>query len=127
MSTIASEREQVTASRATTQHRHARWNAQQLVASLIFYAAINLADLFSTYIGLQHGMHEGNPLMSYLLTAYGFGALIAYKLSVVGVVSCGVLLLRKAYPHIARFTIVVCNLLVAVAVLLNVVQFLAIS
>jgi hypothetical protein len=127
MSTIASEREQVTDSRATTQHRRAAWNARLLMASLALYVAVNLADLISTYIGLQHGLHEGNPLMSHLLAGYGFGALTAYKVFVVGIVSCGVLLLRKAYPHVARITIVICNLLVACAVLLNIVQFLAIS
>jgi len=98
-----------------------------LVAFLIVYAAINMADLLSTYVGLQHGLHEGNPLMSHLLTNYGFSALIAYKLFVVGIVWGGVLLLRKGHPRIARITVVVCNLLVASAVVLNVVQFLTLS
>ncbi len=127
MSTIASEQPSVTGSHAAGQRRRAEWSTQLLVISLVLYAAVNLGDLLSTYIGLQHGLHEGNPLMSHLLATYGFGALIAYKLLVVTVVSGGVLVLRNAYPRVARITVVLCNLLVAGAVVLNVVQFLTIS
>ncbi len=127
MSTIASEHESVTGSHARVRHRRRAWKAQLLVASLFLYAVINMADLLSTYIGLEHGLHEGNPLMSHLLVTYGFGALIAYKIFVVGVVSGGVLILRNAHPYVARVTVVICNLLVAGAVVLNIMQFIAIS
>jgi hypothetical protein len=105
------------------QHAGAVAHSWLLAVFLILYALFNLADLASTYIGLQHGMHEGNPLMSQLLAAYGFGALIGYKLMVVGVVSVGVIALRQTYPRVAGVTVVVCNVLVAGAVLLNVLQF----
>jgi len=125
MSTIASGH--MTASQTTISRRRARGTTQLLVASLLLYAAVNIADLASTYVGLRHGLREGNPLMSHLLGAYGFSALIVYKVFVVAVVSGGVLVLRNAYPRVARVTVIVCNLLVAGAVLLNVMQFMAIS
>lgn len=127
MSTIASDHEHITASQAIISRRPVRRTTQLLVASLLLYAAVNIADLVSTYVGLRHGLREGNPLMSHLLGAYGFSALILYKVFVVAVVSCGVLILRNAYPRVARVTVVVCNLLVAGAVLLNIMQFMAIS
>ena len=127
MSTIASDHKRVTTRHATSQHRRTEWSGPFLVVFLIVYAAINVADLLSTYVGLQRGLHEGNPLMGHLLASYGFSALIAYKLLVVGVVSCGVLVLRRAHPRVARITVVVCNLLVAGAVVLNLVQFMTLS
>jgi hypothetical protein len=127
MSTIASDHEHITASHAIISRKPARRTIQLLVASLLLYAAVNIADLVSTYIGLRHGLREGNPLMSHLLATYGFSSLILYKVFVIAVVSCGVLILRNAYPRVARVTVVVCNLLVAGAVLLNIMQFMAIS
>lgn len=125
MSTIASE--QVTSSQTTISRRRVRGTTQLLVASLLLYTAVNIADLVSTYVGLRHGLREGNPLMSHLLATYGFSALIVYKVFVVAVVSGGVLVLRNAYPRVARVTVIICNLLVAGAVLLNIMQFMAIS
>ena len=128
MGTIASGHDPVTASKATNQRKRTAWNSHWLlVVSLILYAAVNLADLLSTYVGLQHGLHEGNPLMQHLLATYGFGALVMYKALVVAVVSVGVLALRKDYPRVAQITVVACNLLVGGAVLLNILQFLMLS
>jgi hypothetical protein len=56
---------------------------------------------------------------------YGFAALIGYKLAVVVAVSAGVLLLRSFSSHIARVTIRICAVLVALVVLTNVLQFIA--
>src|SRR5262249_9970655 len=125
MSTIAGGSDPITASQAAPERKRAAWSAHLLVASLILYAAVNLADLLSTYIGLQHGLREGNPLMGHLLAMHGFIAVVAYKTLVVAVVSVGVLALRKSYPRVAHLTVVACNVLVASAVLLNVLQFLS--
>jgi hypothetical protein len=89
-----------------------------------FFALLNLGDILSTWAGLHSGMREGNPLMSTLLTHYGFAALIGYKLLVVLAVTAGVLLLRSFQLLVARVTIVVCNLLVLLVVALNLVQYL---
>lgn len=92
---------------------------------LMLYLLLNIADLLTTRIGLHLGLQEGNPLMNRLLTTYGFTALIVYKLVVMVVVVLGVWLLRNSYPRVARTTIGICNLLVGGAVLLNLLQFVA--
>lgn len=89
------------------------------------FGLLNGADILSTWVGLANGMREGNPLMSTLLNNYGFGALIGYKLAVVVAVGAGVLLLRSFSSHIARVTIRICAVLVALVVLTNVLQFIA--
>ncbi|HEY7781291.1 MAG TPA: DUF5658 family protein [Ktedonobacterales bacterium] len=90
---------------------------------LTLFFVLNIADLVSTYVALGIGMREGNPLMSTLLSHYGFAALIAYKVAVILVVTIGVVLLRRFNPRMAKITIVVCNVLVFAAVFLNILQF----
>jgi hypothetical protein len=96
-----------------------------LLVWLGVFALLNGVDILSTWVGLANGMREGNPLMSALLGNYGFAALIGYKLAVVVAVSAGVLLLRSFSSHIARVTIRICAVLVALVVLTNVLQFIA--
>ena len=90
---------------------------------LAVYVAFNVGDLVSTYIGLHSGLHEGNPLMGSLLREHGFGALIVYKLLVVIAVVVGVQVLRHRHARLASITITICNTLVGLAVLLNLVQY----
>lgn len=87
------------------------------------FALLNLGDILSTYIGLANGMREGNPLMGTLLSHYGFTALVVYKVLVVLAVTGGILLLRSFSFSVARVTIVICNVLVALVVLMNILQF----
>lgn len=87
------------------------------------FVLLNVGDLLSTYLALGIGMREGNPLMSALLARFGFGALIGYKLMVIAVVGIGVVALRQTHPRLARITIIACDALVLLAVLLNVIQF----
>ena len=89
------------------------------------FAVLNAADLLSTFIGLAGGMREGNPLMNALLSSYGFGALILYKVLVIVAVGAGVLFLRVFHRRIAHLTIWVCNLLVLGVVVSNLMQFTA--
>ncbi len=91
---------------------------------LVVFALLNVGDVLSTYMGLQSGMREGNPLMSLLLAHYGFVSLIGYKLLVVLAVSGGVLLLRSFQLSVARVTIGICNVLVLLVVLLNLAQWM---
>jgi Domain of unknown function (DUF5658) len=102
-----------------------RTGGTPLLVWLGIFGLLNGADILSTWVGLANGMREGNPLMSALLGNYGFGALIGYKLAVVVAVSAGVLLLRSFSSHIARMTIRICAVLVALVVLTNVLQFIA--
>lgn len=46
--------------------------------------AVLLADLVSTYAGLQAGMTEGNPAMRMAIETAGIAALAAVKLAVLG-------------------------------------------
>lgn len=91
---------------------------------LLLFAALNICDVVSTYVGLHNGLREGNPLMSGLLSQHGFGALLLYKALVVLVVSLGVYFLRAFSPRVAHATIWICNGLVLAVVLLNILQFL---
>jgi hypothetical protein len=89
------------------------------------FILLNVADLLSTYVALGIGFREGNPLMSALLDRYGFIALIGYKALVIVIVCGGVLLLRRAHPRMAGITLAACNVVVLVAVALNVIQYQA--
>ena len=91
---------------------------------LVVYLLLNVGDLVSTYLGLQAGLHEANPLMSGLLAQNGFGALIAYKLVVIVAVVGGAIALLRMHPRAAYLTVHVCNSLVFLAVFLNVAQML---
>ena len=94
-----------------------------LAVLLALFAVLNLGDLASTYIGLSHGLNEGNPLMSHLLALYGFGALIADKVLVVATVTGGTFLLRRFSSRMANLVTVACDGLVLVVVLSNLVQY----
>lgn len=87
------------------------------------FAMLNAGDLASTFLGLQSGMREGNPLMSLLLSSYGFGALILYKMLVIVAVGAGVFFLRIFQRRVAHVTIWICNLLVLGVVVSNLMQF----
>lgn len=88
------------------------------------FALLNIGDLLSTWIDLHSGMREGNPFMSMLLAQHGFGALIAYKAVVVGVVGVVVSALWDSRPRLVGWTLVACDLLVFSAVAVNVMQML---
>jgi len=91
---------------------------------LVLFALLNAGDLFTTYLGLAQGLNEGNPLMNELLAHYGFGALIADKLLVITAVTSGSLLLHRLDWRIAHAIALVCNALIFLVVVSNVVQFL---
>ena len=90
---------------------------------LALFAVLNAFDLITTYVDLQAGMREGNPLMRALLMQNGFSALIIYKVLMVLVVSSGILILNRSYPLLARGALAVCNVLVLLVVLSNFIQY----
>ncbi len=90
---------------------------------LALFAVLNGLDLLTTYVDLNAGMREGNPLMSTLLLHSGFGSLIFYKALMVLVVSAGILVLNRGYPKLSRITLAICNLLVLAVVLSNFIQY----
>lgn len=92
-------------------------------AWLVLFALLNACDLLTTYLDLQAGMREGNPLMQHLLVSYGFGALIFYKLLMVVVVSIGIAALSRGYPTLSKITLGLCNALVLLVVISNFVQY----
>jgi hypothetical protein len=94
-----------------------------LVILLAIFALLNLGDLASTYIGILHGLNEGNPIMSRLLSRYGFSALIADKLIVIAAVTWGALLLSRLHWRVAHIIALVCDTLIFLVVISNVVQF----
>jgi hypothetical protein len=94
-----------------------------LVILLAVFALLNLGDLASTYLGIMHGLNEGNPIMSRLLAHYGFSALIADKLIVIGAVTWGALLLARLDWRVAHIIALVCDTLILLVVISNIVQF----
>jgi hypothetical protein len=90
---------------------------------LAVYVVLNTGDLITTNIGLRSGLHEGNPLMRLLLSQHGFVSLIAYKVVVVAAVLIGLSVLSRRHPRMAGTTLAICNVLVGLAVVLNLVQF----
>lgn len=42
-----------------------------------------VADVHLTYVGLQHGLTEGNPVIRWVIAHLGIGALIVVKLAVI--------------------------------------------
>jgi hypothetical protein len=105
--------------------RKAREGGRWLPELLALFAVLNIGDIVSTFIGLEGGMREGNPLMSTLLAHYGFGALIMYKVLVIVAVTVGIYVLRAFHTSIATITIWICNALVLGVVIMNVVQYVA--
>lgn len=103
-----------------------RVSGRYLITLVALFALLNAMDLLSTFVGLRHGLHEGNPLMSGLLDRFGFGALIAYKAVVVWAVGLGIRLLHTFHLGLAWATIWICNALVFGVVVLNVTQYLSV-
>jgi len=87
------------------------------------YIMLNVGDVVSTYLGLHHGLNEGNPLMGLLLSHDGFVALIAYKVLITMVVLAGLWLLGAWSDRAARVALLICNTLVALVVILNLAQY----
>ncbi|HEY7351024.1 MAG TPA: DUF5658 family protein [Ktedonobacterales bacterium] len=105
---------------APRQSRRARFSTPFWLA---FFAVLNAFDLITTYVDLQAGMREGNPLMRALLDQAGFSALIVYKALMILAVSAGILILSRSYRGLARLALVICNVLVLVVVLSNFIQY----
>lgn len=72
--TIASPIERV--ADAAARHERLLWGV--VVTALV-------ADVLLTYAGMAQGLTEGNPAMRWAIEAGGIGALLAAKLSIVGV------------------------------------------
>lgn len=54
-----------------------------------------LADVHTTYVGLQLGLAEGNPVVRAAMDTIGFGGLVLVKVAALG---CAVVL-RSRYPR----------------------------
>lgn len=102
---------------AGAQSRH--W----LLWPMALYLVFNLGDLLSTYLGLRHGLKEGNPLMNAMLTWNGFTAVIDYKLIVTLSVLAGLWLVSGWNIRAARAALLICNCMVALVVALNLAQY----
>lgn len=94
------------------------------VVALLTFIVLNFADLISTNLALRHGFIEGNPLMRMLLNTYGFASLVDYKLFVIGTVFLGTIWLSGYHRKLSYTTLLICNALIGLAVVVNLVQFL---
>lgn len=76
--------------------------------ALLIFLLLNVLDVLTTWVDLQHGAHEGNPLIASLLVQIGFGGLILFKVGLFLTITVGVLTLErlKAF-RTARFILLV--------------------
>lgn len=100
-----------------------RWRFRHL--ALLVFALLNGLDVLTTWYDIQHGAHEGNPLLAHLLLWAGFGGLILFKVLLVLVLSGGVLILvRLRAEFIAHLVLIVGLLFGLLWVLFNIVPVL---
>ncbi len=85
---------------------------------------LNLGDAISTHIGLAGGIPEGNPIPARLLADGGQLAFVGAKFGVVAAVVLVICLLGGRYPKLWH-AVTVTNVLLAVVVVSNVAQILA--
>lgn len=106
-----------------TRAERARPGARSVIVwQAALYIALNLGDVVSTYLGLRRGLVEGNPLMATLLAHDGFDALIIYKFTIMVVALLGLWLLNGWSARAAHTAARICNVVVALVVMLNFAQ-----
>lgn len=91
--------------------------------SLTVFVVMNLLDVASTWMAMQRGLPEGNPVPSMLLEAGGTELMYLFKVAVVLLVVLAALRLSPYFPKI-WYGVWIGNAILAVVVTLNVVQIL---
>lgn len=67
------------------------------------YVAAALADILTTYIGLQNGLYENNPIAVGLMDPHGFIGLVAAKLLIAGIAYAVIWYAETVIPDEALF------------------------
>lgn len=83
-----------------------------LRAWFLLFLVLNIVDLISTFVILQSGMVEGNPLEAFLLQHVGILLLMVLKIVLIGLATLGVDRLAK---HPAVSLDLACNLLIGLS------------
>ncbi|WP_153553948.1 DUF5658 family protein [Halomicrobium sp. LC1Hm] len=73
----------VPSTRAWLEHRYLELSTVELELWLVALSALTL-DVILTYVGLQSGFSEGNPIMGYAFEHVGFAVLGLVKVVVLG-------------------------------------------
>ncbi len=92
--------------------------------ALAVFAGLNLLDVASTYVALQMGLAEVNPLPSLLLANGGEGAMYLFKIAITLLVIVTVVRLSPYYRRLG-YAVYAANGILALIVLLNTAQALA--
>lgn len=101
--------------------RELSWNP-----AILAFIGLSALDVLSTWVAIQAGMGEGNPLAGAIIERAGLGGVFLYKLILVYVVTACLVYLTPAYPrlrHVLKFA----NVFMALVVILNTVQILLIG
>lgn len=87
------------------------------------FLALNGADVLSTFVGINQGLHEGNALTQPFTEHLGTPGLAVYKLLIIaGALSAASTLERRGHPRSARIALRVADAWIVPAVILNVIQ-----
>lgn len=91
--------------------------------ALRVFAGVQLADMGTTWVGLEQGYQEVNLLPAYLLSTGGMELMYLVKVALVLLVIFMVLSLSPRYPRLWH-GVRISNVLVGLVVLSNTVQLL---
>jgi uncharacterized membrane protein len=89
--------------------------------ALRMFAGIQLADMGTTWVGLEQGYQEANLVPAYLLDTGGMELMFLFKVLVVLMVIAMVLRLSPKYPRLWH-GVRISNVLVGLVVVSNLVQ-----
>jgi uncharacterized membrane protein len=91
--------------------------------ALRMFAGVQLADMGTTWVGLEQGYQEANLLPAYLLDVGGMELMYLVKVTIVLLVIFMVLRLSPRYPRLWH-GVRISNVLVGLVVVSNIVQLL---
>jgi len=82
----------------------------------VWFVLANCLDVFMTYILIRFGAIESNPVANYFLQAYGFAAMIYFKMAVVAFICIVIQMLAWRNLPVATRLIWVATLIVSIVV-----------
>ncbi|MDP2779767.1 DUF5658 family protein [Devosia sp.] len=89
--------------------------------AVLTYLVLNLADMFSTMVGLRAGLHEISPVPAWGMATFGELPIYTLKEGVILLLLVALLVLVRRYPWLWR-TVHIWNLLFALVVAFNLMQ-----
>ena len=84
-----------------------------------FFILVNALDVVMTYILLNHSpqFQESNQIANYLLTKYGFAAMVYFKFALVAFVTVVAQIIARTHLKTARWLLIVGTAIVSIVVI----------